>query len=286
MRQPLHELHAHRTVCLNSDRRIRIAEYLDGLRRDAERGGWGSHAAKAYDLALDRFLGKSVGVYKAILNRVSNEVLDVFEFEKLLAELLRKAVARHFRWCLKEAVRSMEQSRFQWHGLNLLMPKTISGPFRRKWLESHVENVDRDRPGEEARIQGIIDEAFSSKPIELVGEWDLPSVVKKRLDATGLMETVADEKATNLEDLRPSIRSLGSSKVRTLVIDIFESILDDSYSEREIAKRYRLSTSTMTRFAGLHVTGTLADLWRNAAGVLARDDDLWSGAKEGGWVPV
>jgi len=275
----LHELHANRSVCLFRGKRLVIAAYLLELRLDAESFGWGEHGIRAYDLALDRFLCRSggYGLFKSIEEKIRHESSSDLDKELLVAELLRKLVLRHFRWCLKESARSTTRTRYTWGSLELLLPRTLSGSVRRQWLETHFPDVDVTCVGERDRIQSGIDELIGHGIVSLdeglsVSEWDLPSVLQTQLDLEGLGSTVAEEKVANMEDLRPSIRCLGVDGVRRLVRSIFDRLLDDQYDEHRIADEFGVSASTFSRFAGLRARSSgLPDLWANVASVIRCD---------------
>lgn len=287
----LYELHANRPVCLFDGKRLVIAEYLLAARFEAERCGWGENAFHAYDLALDRFWKnldspQSNRLYASVYEKLVAEALSPLAREVRAAELLRKLVVRHYHWCLRESARTRIRTRFEWDlpegTLLLLFPKTLSGHDRRRWLEVHFPDADATRAGEKERIQILIDEMLGTGTVSLeegvnVSEWDLPTPLRQSLDLEGLGRVVSEEKAVNLEDQRPAIRVLGAGGVRSLVREIFERLLHDTYEERSLAEAFGLSASTFSRFAGRQPRSSgLPDLWANVASILQVDSELQS----------
>ncbi|MGA2500895.1 MAG: hypothetical protein ABSH20_24420, partial [Tepidisphaeraceae bacterium] len=138
-----------------------------------------------------------------------------------------------------------------------------------------------DRPDEQERIQRIIDKRLGWGYLADISEADLPatgqaspleSLIQKELRHHGLKELIAQEKADNLESLRPTIRALGKDRLRELVLSIFQDVTRDDYNQAATALAFGLDRATLNRFAGCRrktAGGELADLWRNLAQVLA-----------------
>jgi hypothetical protein len=157
------------------------------------------------------------------------------------------------------------------------------------WLKENVKDVNPTAPNEQERIQSLIDKTFGrGYHISL----DKPGVgrnlsVKEECYSIefyegiafvgSLAETVAQEKIKNINELRPAIRKLGEEKIERLILQIFLDLMKNEYNAVKIAKKYGLSKSTFSRFAGskwvekIGDTDTvlIPDLWRNTAKILA-----------------
>ena len=85
------------------------------------------------------------------------------------------------------------------------------------------------------------------------------------------VKVVAEEKAANIQQQRRSIRKLGKTKLKKMILQIFGDIICDDYRDSEIAKDFGLTKATFSRFAGSRWNQTgfsIPDLWRNTAQVL------------------
>jgi hypothetical protein len=195
----LHELHDRRKVfCHRGGELLRLAEFVDRLRReDRSRwwcGGDSGIVDRAYDLTIGKFSNlpsahnarpchsqRPAGpdcrrYFQAFLEYVGRQgggegLTGEIQKEQASARLLQSLVTRHFYLSCLECRRSCQTlaRRYLWkvdgHVLPLWLPLEI--PFRasRMWLEAHVGDVDPKRPGERQRIQTIVDEIMTRKRI-------------------------------------------------------------------------------------------------------------------------
>ena len=289
--QALWELHNQRTIFTTADEAgLLFVELLRRLADDAARDAWAQNEIDAaVSLTTDKFTrlartrggldcGKTFGAVAAEVQQLPP--MDSLTMEVQVAGMLNMCVRRHFRWALREARRSGNRTRFLWRvaggELRLLMPETISGKARTKWLKDHVPDADPTRVGERERVQAIIDSQLGANlvPIDLIQvadpAFEAPWRALDRVTEDGLARCVADEKACNVDDLRPAIRRLGADGIRHLVLMIFESVGDDGITSARIAATFGLDTATFSRFAGkITPNRAVPDLWRNLARLLA-----------------
>jgi hypothetical protein len=254
--------------------------------------------------------------YRALLEAVQKEqerqhVTSAIEAEVVAANTLQKLVKRHFELSLKECQRRCykTRTRYAWEvsggTVTVWMPREMPGRDKRAWLEEHVEDPDPNRPGEKDRIQAIVDEHLPAKqllPISshlnpLCGakepEASDPSAGVERSGPVDLAVTVAEEKATKIEDQRRAIRHLGAETLKKLVIRIFDDLAHDDYNLTRVAEYFGLSKSTLSRFAGARWTVAnqrspgreMPDLWENTARVLASYPVFREVARESGVWP-
>lgn len=289
--QALTELHNNRTVFATWDEAgLVFVQLLRRLADNAVGDGWPQNEIDAaVSLTTDKFTQmaqSSEGLdcrttFRAVAAEIQEmPAMDSLTQEVQVAGLLNNCVRRQFKWALKEARRTCTRTRYVWRvrggEIRLLMPKSVSGNARAKWLMRHVPDVDPYRTGERERVQAAIDSELSAHPIplELVQVADTASIepwrALDRVTEDGLAACVAAEKARNVDNLRPAIRALGPERVRELVLTIFESVTDDRVKHTAIAEKFGLDDATLSRFAGKVVTSQAApDLWRNLAGLLA-----------------
>lgn len=235
--------------------------------------------------------------FKAFLGYITRKLKDSppkgpLDEELKVANALQKFVKRHFYLALLDAERNNNPfwSRYFWEingsKLCLWMPKFIKGHQRRKWLVKNIPEPDPGRPAERERIQSIINRSFAYMAFVPLDEnrshqgnkpFPPEDIAQKPFETT-LAMAVAGEKAANIDHQRRAIKKLGKSKIKQLVLEIFENIEDDNIKDRELSKKFGLSKATFSRFSGSRwyksETGTVPDLWRNTAHVLAMDPDF------------
>jgi hypothetical protein len=287
----LFEFHNHRTIFATSDEdQLLFIELLRKLADDAAHDGWRQNEIdSAVSLTTDRFarVASSDGgvdckrTFRAIEAEMKKvKPADSVSEEVAVADIVSGFVRRHFRWALREARRTGTRTRFVWHvrggEILLLMPETISGSARTKWLLEHVPNVDPARVGERERVQAVVDAHLSATPVPIDSiavmdmAFEATGQVLDRITEDGLATCLAEEKARNVEDLRPSIRKLGPVGVRDLVHVIFDVVADEGVPGAEIAVKFGLDGAALSRFAGKPAPNRpLPDLWRNLARLLA-----------------
>ena len=232
--------------------------------------------------------------------------LTALEREMAEAKALQGFVSRHFVLSLRECQRSFFMTRYAWRraggSLTVLMPRTISGRARRQWLETNVPDADPTRTNEAARVQAIIDVRIGQARFfvlcedrqldldaPLVNPLPIPGEEVSSVSVEGLADTVAKEKAANIQAQRPAIRALGPAKLREMIRRIFDDLADDRYCLTEVAQQYGLSKATLSRFAGIRwgprqrrMGTSIPDLYRNMAQVVGSDADFVEAAKRAG----
>jgi hypothetical protein len=228
--------------------------------------------------------------FKAFLDRANKSFstkLPTGELEKetRASTIIQGFVRRHFELSLLEAERNSNPfwSRYYWNIKNcnicVRLPVSLKGRKRREWLEQNIENVDLRRPQERQRIQAIINrklvrERFVpyNEAIEIGhDEIFLIQIDWKKTSGMSLAQIVAEEKVLNIQQQRPSIRALGETQLRKMILQIFEDISYDDYKDSKIAKDFGLTKATYSRFAGSRwqqSESDVPDLWRNTAQVL------------------
>ena len=224
--------------------------------------------------------------------------------EILAAKILQRRVVRSFQLSCLDARRrvSRGRSRYAWR-LNgsviyVWMPAHIQHLQRRAWLEENIPDVNPARPGERSRVQGIIDERLGAVGHVSIGadEADVAShrrcdspvhiLIEQELQDHGLAKVVADEKAASIDLQRPAIRALGKSRLKKLILRIFENLAQEAYEEKRLADAFGVSRATFTRFAGSRWEAASArrvpDLWANTAQTLATHGPFMEAAQEAG----
>ncbi len=253
---------------------------------------------------FDSFLGQ---IYKRYEQRTIENPL---EKELLAARTLQNMVIKHFNYCLKESLRCCNplRSKYEWsidgEVIVVWLPVSISGSERRERLQEIITNPDPKRPGEKYRIQQIIDEVWGIPSLEhsdyleeiiqdehknLKRESALPD--EHQIEVKGLANAIADEKADNIDTMRPAIKKLGKKQLRILIRQIFANIADGEYQEKQLAEQFNLSQPTFSRFAGsrwrISASSRCPDLWRNLAIVLAHNTSFTEPVKQCGiWERV
>jgi len=306
-RDALVEFHDYRTIFSYLDKsRLLFAEYVDCLRQAVEWQADSSLALQAYDLTTDKFLrlpnpgepGIDCRKYfqAALTIFSSHPATDEIQAELGLAEIFQRLVYRHFELSLKECQRNAEMTRYAWKrpggSLLLLLPRSLSGAERRKWLSEHVPDVNPSRPGERDRVQMIIHQHFDDcrMPLEdalltVLPASDYPDFFDTSLAVAGLAATVAEEKSARLLEQRPAIQKLGAANLKAMILRIFEDIADGDYQEGLIARQYGLSKAAFSRFAGGQWNSHVPDLFRNAARVLSGNKVLVGAIRDLGIRP-
>lgn len=286
----LAELHVRRMFQCADGRRCCLSEFIADLAHQFKSPG---ALDGVYDLTLERFLqlpGNEDGgtdcrhYYRAVLRIIESRVSETnspLQQEVTAVAQFRRFVLFQFKRCCLEAKRMANPaiSRYAWKlngsHLNLWLPKWLDRTKRKPWLEERFADVDPSRGGERDRIQSRIDQLLGLPVVMPLDDAFIESA-----DASGdngestfahdLAVMVADEKATNIKELRPAIKAKGAATVRRLVRDLFDALDDPSLTHTELATRYELSKATLSRFAGTDWSGDLVpDLWKNTAGVLA-----------------
>jgi len=229
--------------------------------------------------------------FKAFLDRVARSFkidppANQIEEEARAAMTMQGLVSRHFYLSRLEAERKANPfwSRYYWRikggTICVWLPVSLGGRERRAWLEKNIDNPNPRREGERERIQSIIYRNLVKERFESLEEVaDLPNEEKlqswsdsSETFGISLAEVVAEEKARNISQQRPSIRALGEEKLKRLILRIFDDISSGKYEDGKVARDFSLSEATFSRFAGskwLSTKSTVPDLWLNTAEVLS-----------------
>lgn len=205
--------------------------------------------------------------------------------------IIRGLVTRHFYFSCLEAERRVNRfwSRYNWkvNGRNICvwLPITLRGTSRREWLEKNIDDPNLPQLGGRQEIQAIINRKLVKE--RFVRIVDADHIITNEEFETwvgsnesfeiSLAQAVAEEKSTNIQQQRRSIRNLGKEKLKQLILCIFNDIGYEDYRDGSIANDYDISKATFSRFAGSKwfekIGGTevvtIPDLWKNTAKILA-----------------
>ncbi len=230
--------------------------------------------------------------------------LNPIQLEILAAKILQRHVVRSFEFSCLDARRSAirGRSRYAWHVngtvIYVWMPTTVQNLRRRAWLEENIPDADPSRPEERHRIQRVIDDRLGiANHVSIETNVDAASLCHKSVSppqalieqevlANGLASVVAEEKAENIDAQRPAIRALGKSRLKQLILQIFDCLTQGAYEEKQIASAFGVSGATFSRFAGsrwrANESGRIPDLWANTAQTLADHESFIEAAEEAG----
>lgn len=330
------ELHRHRKPFRHKEKeQLCIVEFIDALRQEKS-NSWGTALADAaYELTVDKFSNlpetetdletpmepedsrvKRKGpdcrcYYRAFWERMeklqsSQPIQNPIAAELLAVKVLQNLVKRHFYFSYLECKRKTNPwvSRYLWKvngkTMNVWLPIILAGKERKKWLETHIRDVDPNRPGEKDRVQRIINQHWSNGKLirfhDNLGVTKHPEEnnrLRSELDFQSLNQfanLVAEEKAESIDQQRPTIQTLGKENLKNLIQKIFQELEQGTYRDGEIAREFGLSKSTFSRFAGSRwdenpddvKKGEIPDLWINIAGIIIKNPGLAETAREAG----
>ena len=334
----LEELHGERKIFYDQQKNtIHLAEYLAVLMNSRLAkfccGGDSQIIEDAYNMTLDKFFniparqasiqqqgpqGPNCRYYFNAFVKCAKKKLkenppaNAIEADIISAEILRRLITWHFFLSCKEAKRRAQKLRRRYmyekdgRKIYLWLSWELGGHCR-QWLQTNIPDIDPHRPGEQQRVQAIIDKLLRETKIYYLSElnnvdeklppspYSVPSSIRDQITVKGLAEAVATEKAENINQQRRTIRQLGKAKLKQLIRTVFTQIGNDRYIEKDVACRFGLSLSTLSRFAGSHFHFTLDNdtvtqvpaLWRNTAGVLSSHPDFVIAAEKAGvWKQV
>ncbi len=231
--------------------------------------------------------------------------------ERKAAAILQKLVTRHFYLSCLECSRSSNQlvRRYFWQvaggTICVWLPSHMNGRDARTWLTTNVSDPDARRVGESERVQRIVGERLLLPRLFTQGEFDggthiaagwqssQPRALPEAISIKGLAGAIAEEKAGNVDGLRPSIRALGKSALRALVQRVFDDLASECFELSAVASEFGLSKATLSRFAGTkwsarkgrEEASSIPDLWRNTAQTLAGHPEFVEAAKAAGVWP-
>ena len=239
--------------------------------------------------------------YRAFLQSMQSKIAQgkiesPSQEESLAGRTLQNQVYRNFYWSKLECERDISPSkRYTWkvneHNFTLYYPSYITVDKFKAWLKENVKDVNPKAPDEQKRIQSLIDKTFGRGyhvPLDEPGVERSLSVKEEcssiefydGLAFVGsLAETVAQEKVSKINELRPAIRKLGEEKIKRLILQIFSDLTKSEFNAGKTAKQYGISKATFSRFAGSKWVDKIGDtdvvkipdLWRNTAVILARN---------------
>ena len=256
--------------------------------------------------------------FRAILDGIS--ILDSDRIkagslmeEQIIGKAIQSFVRHNFHYCLRESLRKADPftSRYDWRVgggvITVYMPRSMNGRRRRQWLRQHAPDADPRHPGERERIQTLINRRlvrgrfvpYENHAHEIPQRQAADNQLWTRSANGGfarkLGEVVAEEKAATIDQQRPAIGALGPENLSRMIVIIFEALEQNRYDDGRIRKRFSLSASSYSRFAGSRwrrkMTGNrldldIPDLWKNTAGVLASNPIFREVIEETGFKPA
>lgn len=294
----LRELHDFRTVFRGREGQfIRLAEYLDELREYQSSLGWSLYAENAYSTVIDTFVSveKCAKKLQSILEQLEDGDINPLTLEYQVARKLESLIYHQFQFALKDSRRTLDWSRYEWmlsNGkLTLILPKTLSGGDRRRWLESRFPGVNPGRPGEKERIQQEIDDHFRHISVDFGSKLSVEKNVSPRIDPIdmdGLVEQVAEVKVQRIAQQRPAVRRIGAANLKNLIVSVFEAIQDEGTCDERLAEEAGLSKATFSRFCGSrwNTSSSIPDLWRNTARIIHSNPKFREVAEDAGVWPA
>lgn len=236
--------------------------------------------------------------------RGKNPNASELEEEMLVGTILQKLVVKHFYLSRKECLRKNRpfSVRYDWKTggkiITLWYPIEIGPKLLKEWLKKRIKKSDLNDSGLGARLQSEIDRSFfvgrrvdlDNKFIESGPRTDPDNGLDTSDINHNLANIVAAEKVNNIENLRPSIQSLGKEILGQLIQRIFRDLADEIFEDIKIAKDFGISKATFSRFAGSHWQKRLEhdkevvipDLWKNTAKIIASDSIFIEAASEAG----
>jgi len=232
-------------------------------------------------------------LYKKINElKIEGEIYNELDCEREIEKILQNMVVRHLKYSWLEACRQTNHfyHRYRWElpteTMELRKPRWKKGNEFRRWLEINVRDGNNEKSLERKQVQKQIYDRFGH-PTDM--SIDVDNDIKHKLsvfvDPIEIMEkedmgnrfyeSIENEKANNIQHLRPSIRKLGKQKVKELVHNILNNFINDDYNDITIANEFGLSKATYSRFAGKdwrkEKVIEVPDLWRNIAHVVTSD---------------
>jgi hypothetical protein len=276
-----------------------------------------------YDLTLDRLIDTSYrsrrtsdcnetrgsnrsSYWAACLKKIRSDFKkrppkNQLDEERRAATTAKGFVQRQIGYSRKEALRrsNVFRSRYYWKvkgkAICLWLPMALKGHERRVWLEKHIDNPNPEDPLERTRIQAIIDKNLPKPQFVPIRENALIEMerdpfisnISGEIVRLSLAEAVSEEKAENIGKLRPAIRRLGSQKLKSLIIRIFEDIDSSDYKISDLSEEFQISVSTLSRFAGSlwkKNGSSVPDLWLNTAQLLSTNLVFREVVREAGYL--
>jgi len=326
-RNALDELLTNRKVFFFSGKCLRFSEYISNIHNKIINDN--DTDAKvidcAYNKTIDKFTnliaedntGETSGrsaincrnYYKALISLIekwqaSNPDVSNIEIEQASANIFQKFVVKHFHLSLRECRRSLMPfaKRYIWKtdgkNIPLWYPIEIPASDFRKWLNEFITELKPDQLKQKDRIQAKVYQYFGrNRFVEFEPEkYNYGSYIAKDYSQTdagvnSLAITITQEKALNIDKLRPAIRKLGRENLKLLIMRVFRDLADDIFNDDIIAKDFSLSKATFSRFAGsgwkdkqAKANVNIPDLWLNTAKVLSTNHDFIEMAEKAGYL--
>jgi hypothetical protein len=240
---------------------------------------------RTYDLILQKFLILKPSIitnenkgpycdnqYKELYKKINElkierKIHKASDYEEAIEKIFRNMVVRHLKYSWGEVCRQMNHfyHRYRWElpaeTMELKKPRWKKGNEFRRWLEINVWDEDNEKSLERKQVQKKIYDSFGHPfDISIDVDNDLRNklsviddpieMMKKEDMGNRFYESIADEKANNVQRLRPSIRNLGKEKIKELVLYILNNFNNDDYNDITVANKFGLSKATYSRFAG------------------------------------
>ncbi|MFC1895240.1 hypothetical protein ACFL0Q_01050 [Thermodesulfobacteriota bacterium] len=237
--------------------------------------------------------------YLAVLNKIQ-EKMEIdrpqghIKEEEIAGLILQGLVTRNFNLSKLECERfSKFTIRYAWEvsgkRFYLQYPSYMTPQQFKEWLIQNTQDIDLMKSDARIRIQSLINEKMKSGhdiqidkiegtndfiPEEEPSPIDVVEGIKFTKD---LADSVAKRKVRDIDKQRPVIRKLGKDNLECLINDLFKQMAEGEFEPGRIARKYGISKSTFSRFAGSKWSeinqntepASIPDLWRNTAKVLA-----------------
>lgn len=301
---------SNRKLLSYNSKRVVLPDYLYGLRNRKfypfiSISQYEKHLDLKLDLTYDRTLKKFTELsntenengpycnkqYESLLRQLKGYKNDnpnalELELESECEKRFHKMIIRHLSYSWLEVCRSSNRlyQRYRWElatgTIELKKPLHIDGRSFNKWLTEHVDNPNPKEKGEKTRIQKIIDDWFGV--LAEINSSEIDYKLKNKSDTYFEVEKypkdfttmIASEKASDIDQLRPSIRKMGKETIYKLVKRILENIQLEELKDAKIQKEFGLSKATYSRFAGREWktnNSAVPDLWKNIAMMVTKD---------------
>jgi hypothetical protein len=246
--------------------------------------------------------------YRAFLKYCSMQGLDnmpALERERRASFLLQRFLLRHFFFSLLEGSRQLRPDvhRYTWSvngkKICLYMPRAMSGKKKCEWLTHNIEAADLNAGDCRDRIQDIIKQRLWPEYTNAAATTSITAGGRNKIESPlswstvhgvttqGFARILGEEKAAAIKDLRPSIRILGPERLKSLILALFEELEAGDYEAGRLARRFGLSESSLSRFAGGQWNTEdsptyVPDLWRNMANLIGKNTDFIDAAQAAG----
>lgn len=272
-------------------------------------GGGGVDCRHYYRGFVDRLrpVGNRESYTEAAYASHTRQTLSRLEYNTWVHHRFNGYAHRHWRLCLSEAWRRQQRLTVAYEhkssgiSMRLWVPASIPPRQRAAWIDRNFGPVVPDAAGTttvqhrlQTQIDSWLDHALRERERELRSSLqhdpfgrNLPlATIEQGWTQQGLAQTVAHEKAQIPERLRTSIAALGPERIKSLILGIFEDMIQGTYHPASTARRFGLHKSTLTRFAAARWhpddDGPVPDLWLNTAQVLASQPRFTAALEEAG----